>query len=361
MTGVESGGEPEALAPRPDSRTVAIVGLFLLGLLYTLYFARGFLLPIAIAVLLNLLLSPVVRGLKRLRIPTAFGAALIVVAMLGLVGSAIYALAGPAEELVAKGPASLQKATARIRQLRRPMEQVNRTAEQVVRATQGRTEGQPTEVVVRGPTVGSRLLGATRSFLTSALSIVMLLYFLLATGDLFTLKLVRVLPQFGDRKRAVSIINATEASVSKYLGTVALLNLGQGVVVWIAMSTIGLPNAELWGALAGIAEFVPYVGALVMVAVLTVAGLATFDDLGRALMVPGAFLLINIVQANVVSPLVMGRRLALNPVAIFIGLAFWLWVWGLPGAFLAVPIIATLKIWCDHFEALGPLGEFLGK
>lgn len=127
------------------------------------------------------------------------------------------------------------------------------------------------------------------------------------------------------------------------------------------MYLIGMPNAPLWGALAGAAEFLPYVGATTLTIILGLAALVTFDHLGHALLVPGAYMVVTLLQANVISPVVLGRRLALNPVAIFIGLAFWLWIWGLPGAFIAVPVLASLKICCDHIESLAPVAEFLGE
>lgn len=343
-----------------DPRTVGIMGIFLLGILYTLYFARAFLLPITIATLLNFLLSPAVRALKRLRLPEPVGGALVVLGLLGLSGLGVYQIAGPAQEWLAKGPASLSQAWSRLEGLRRPVERVTHTAEQVEQATSSRGE-QPREVVVRGPTFGTRLFGATQSVLTASLGVVILLYFLLATGDLFLLKLVRVLPQFGDKRKAVSIIKETETSISRYLVTVAMVNLGQGIVVGLVMYLIGMPNAALWGVLAGAAEFIPYVGPLTLVVILALAGLVTFDHVGHALLVPGAYLVVTLLQSNVVTPMVLGHRLALNPVAIFIGLAFWLWMWGLPGAFMAVPLLATLKICCDHIEMLAPVGEFLGK
>ena len=343
-----------------DPRTVGIMGIFLLGILYTLYFARAFLLPITIATLLNFLLSPAVRALKRLRLPEPLGAALVVLGLLGLSGVGAYQIAGPAQEWLAKGPGSLSQAWSRLEGLRRPVERVTHTAEQVEQAASGRGP-QPREVVVRGPTFGARLFGATQSVLTASLGIVILLYFLLATGDLFLLKLVRVLPQFGDKRKAVSIMKETETSISRYLVTVALVYLGQGIAVGLVMYLIGMPNAALWGALAGAAEFIPYVGALTLVVILALAGLATFDHVGHALLVPGAYLLVTLLQSQVVTPMVLGHRLALNPVAIFIGLAFWLWIWGLPGAFIAVPLLATLKICCDHIEMLAPVGEFLGE
>ena len=343
-----------------DPRTVGVVGILVLGILYTLYFARTFLLPVTIAVLLNFLLSPAVRGLKRLRLPEPVGAAVVVLGLLGLLGAGVYQIAGPAEEWVAKGSVGLSQAQARVQLLGRPVERATRTAEQVEQAATGGKEQQP-KVVVRGPTLGARLLGATQSVLIASLGIVILVYFLLATGDLFSLKLVRVLPQFRDKRKAVSIMQEIEIAISRYLATVAIVNLGQGVVVGMVMYLIGMPNAPLWGALAGAAEFIPYVGALTLAVILALAGLVTFDHVGHALLVPGAYLVVTLLQANVVTPMVLGHRLALNPVAIFIGLAFWLWMWGLPGAFIAVPLLAILKICCDHIEWLAPVGEFLGE
>nr|MBA3496064.1 AI-2E family transporter [Gemmatimonadales bacterium] len=117
----------------------------------------------------------------------------------------------------------------------------------------------------------------------------------------------------------------------------------------------------LWGALAALAEFIPYVGATVMLGLLAMAGLVTFPSIGQALLVPGAYLTVNLIQANFVTPAVLGRRLTLNPVAILIGIVFWWWIWGVGGAFIAVPLLATLKIFCDHIESLAPIGEFLGE
>ena len=344
----------------PDARTVGIIGIFVLGILYTLYFAQTFLLPVTIAALLNFLLSPVVRGLKRLRLPEPVGAALVVLGLLGLSGAGAYEIAGPAQEWIAKGSAGLSQAQAQLQALGRPVERATRTAEQVAQAASGGRE-QPRGVVVRGPTIGVRLLEATQSVLTASLGIVILVYFLLATGDLFSLKLVRVLPQFRDKRKAVSIMKEIEVAISRYLATVAVVNVGQGVVVGMVMYLIGMPNAAFWGVLAGAAEFIPYVGALALAVILALAGLATFDHIGHALLVPGTYLVVTLLQANVVSPMLLGRRLALNPVAIFIGLAFWLWMWGLLGAFIAVPLLAILKICCDHIEWLAPVGEFLGE
>jgi predicted PurR-regulated permease PerM len=345
---------------RVEVRSIAITGLLVLAVLYTLYFARAFLLPIVLAVLLDFLLSPVVRTLKRAKIPEPAGAALVLLALLGAVGFAGYSLAGPAREWVAKAPESLAKVQTRLRDLRKPVEQVTKTAEQVEEATEVAKSG-PEEVVLRGPRLSERLFGTTQSLLTGALETLILLYFLLAAGDLFLQKLIKVLPQFGDKKKAVAIARETEASVSTYLFTVAVVNVVLGLVVALVMTLIGMPSAWLWGTLAGVAEFVPYIGATVLLATLTMAGLTTFDSVGHALLVPGAYLAVNLIQSQFVSPLILGRRLTLNPVAILVGLVFWWWLWGVGGAFIAVPLLATLKIFCDHIESLAPIGEFLGK
>jgi predicted PurR-regulated permease PerM len=345
---------------RVEVRSIAITGLLVLAVLYTLYFAKAFLLPIVLAVLLDFLLSPVVRTLKRAKIPEPAGAALVLLALLGAVGFAGYSLAGPAREWMARAPETLAKVQIGLRDLRKPVEQVTKTAEQVEAATEGAKTG-PQEVVVRGPRLSERLFGTTQTLLTGALETLILLYFLLAAGDLFLQKLIKVLPLLRDKKKAVAIARETEASISTYLFTVAMVNVVLGFAIALVMTLIGMPNALLWGALAAIAEFIPYVGATVLLGTLTLAGFATFGTMSHALLVPGAYLAVNLIQSQFVSPLILGRRLTLNPVAILVGLVFWWWLWGVGGAFIAVPLLATLKIFCDHIESLAPIGEFLGK
>jgi predicted PurR-regulated permease PerM len=349
----------EALTDRLEVRSVAITGLFVLAVLYTLFFARTFLLPIVLAVLFDFLLSPVIRALKRVRIPEPLGAAVVILALLGVLGGTAYTLADPAREWVQKAPQSVAKVQGRLRELRRPVDQMTRTAEQVEAATE--VSKRPQEVVLRGPRLSERLFGSTQSFIVGVLETLILLYFLLAAGDLFLQKLIKVLPLLRDKKKAVAIARETEASISTYLFTVAVVNVGLGAAVTLVMLLLKMPNALLWGTLAGLAEFIPYVGATVMVGLLAMAGLVVFPDVGHALLVPGAYLGVNLVQANLVSPTVLGRRLTLNPVAILVGLAFWWWIWGVGGAFIAVPLLATFKIFCDHIESLAPVGEFLGK
>jgi predicted PurR-regulated permease PerM len=351
----------EALRERIEIRSLSITGLFVLALFYTLYFAKDFFLPIILAVLLDFLLSPLIRGLKRARIPEPLGAALVIIALLGSAGVAVYGLVGPAREWAARLPSSMREAEERLSKLRTPVEQVSKTAEQVEEATKLDDKAKTPEVVVKGPSLTERLFGTTQTLVFSLVEVIILLYFLLAAGDLFLQKLIKVLPQLRDKKKAVTIARETEASISTYLVTVTLVNLTLGLAVAAVMFLLGMPNPLLWGALAALVEFVPYLGATALVALLTLAGLVTFDQLGDALLVPGAYLAVNVLQSQFLSPLILGKRLTLNPVAIFVGLVFWWWIWGVPGAFIAVPLIATFKIFCDHIEALAPIGEFLGR
>jgi predicted PurR-regulated permease PerM len=363
----EPGSQPDirklghALRERVEVRSLSITGLFVLASFYTLYFAKAFFLPIILAVLLDFLLSPLIRGLKRARIPEPLGAALVISALLGTAGVAVYGLVDPAREWVTKLPGSMREAEGRLRELRNPVEQVSKTAEQVEQATKVNDQAKTQEVVVRGPSLTERLFGTTQTLVVSFVEVIILLYFLLAAGDLFLQKLIKVLPQFRDKKKAVTIARETEASISTYLVTVTLVNLVLGLAVGGVMFLLGMPNPLLWGALAALVEFIPYLGATALVAVLSLAGLVTFDHVGHALLVPASYLAVNTLQSQFISPLVLGRRLTLNPVAIFVSLVFWWWIWGVPGAFIAVPLIATFKIFCDHIEVLAPIGEFLGR
>jgi predicted PurR-regulated permease PerM len=357
MTESTAADLPKPKRRRPGGLTFLVV----LATLYTLYFAREFLIPISFAIMLDFLLRPVVRGLGRLRIPQALGAALVVLSLIGLGSFGAYKLAGPVQSWVTQAPAAIKKAQEELRQLLRPFERVRKTAEQVENATQVQGAAQPPVVVLQGPSIISRVFGSTQRFLFALIEMLILLFFLLSAGDLFLRKLIKVLPHLRDKVKAVRIARAVESSISTYLATIAALNIVEGLVVAGALALLGMSSPLLWGAMVAAFEFIPYLGAFSAVIILAIAGLGTYPSVGRALMVPGAFLLINLVQVNLVSPQLLGNRLALNPVAVFIGLAFWFWIWGVPGAFIGVPLLATLKICCDHIDALAPLGEFLGR
>jgi predicted PurR-regulated permease PerM len=363
----------DEVAPRPDlartgralsssrSRSTGITILAVLAVLYTLYFARDFLLPIVVALLLDFLLSPVVRAMTRLRIPIPLGAAVVVLSLVSAVGFGVYQLSDPVQRWAAQAPATLSAAQAKVRKLTRPVQQVTRTAEQVERATAVAPPSGTREVVVKGPSVVSRVFGTTQKLLAGLLEVIFLLYFLLAAGDLFLQKLVKVIPRDDAKRSVVTVARAIEASISTYLLTATLINLSEGLVVAGAMYLLKMPSALLWGTLVMVLEFVPYLGATVMTLVLLLAAVTTFDNVAHALLVPGVFLTINLIQANAVTPLLLSHRLTLNPVAIFVGLAFWWFMWGVPGAFIAVPVLAALKTICDHAAPLAAVGEFLGR
>ena len=342
-------------------RSIEVTILTALALLYTLYFAREFLIPIVFAVLLNFLLSPIVRRMLRWRIKPPVSAALLVLALIFAFAEGAYQLAGPAQRWAMTAPESFARAEQRLRSIIRPVQQVTQNVERAAGAVGAQGERPPSVVVQTGPSVSSRLFGTTQRIAAGLLEVFILLYFLLAGGDLFLQKLIKVLPHFSDKVKAVEIARATESAVSAYLSTALLINIVEGAVVAGVLWLLGMPNVLLWGALVVLFELVPYLGALAATIVLTVAGLTTFEELPRALLIPGSFLAINLLQANVVTPMLLGHRLTLNPVAIFVGLAFFFWIWGVPGAFLAVPLLASLKIFCDHIESLAAIGEFLGQ
>lgn len=355
----------EAAVESRSVRSVSLIVLAVLATLYTLYFARDFFVPIVFAVLLNFLFSPLLRMLARFRIPSPAAAAVVVALLVGAVGGGMYSLAGPAQTLAASAPETLAKANRRLRTL--ILTRVQNAATQVERAA-GTLGGTPAVdrtarpiVVSTAPTIGSRILGTTQVLVAGILEVAILLYFLLAGGDLFLQKLVKVLPYSGDKRKAVEIARATEAAVSAFLSTALLVNLAEGIVVAGLLWLLKMPSPVLWGVMVAALEFVPYLGALTGVVVLGVAGLTTFDSVGHALLIPGSFLAVNLIQANLVTPMLLGHRLTLNPVAIFVGLTFFFWIWGVAGAFLAVPLLATLKIFCDNIASLAALGEFLGE
>jgi predicted PurR-regulated permease PerM len=218
---------------------------------------------------------------------------------------------------------------------------------------------QKVAVAVAAPSFTGRVLAGTQSILVAAGATIVLLYFLLAMGDSFLRKLVQVIPGRADKHRAVAMTRAIKGDIARYLSTVTLINAGLGAVTALVMNLLGMPNPVLWGVMVALLNFVPYIGPLCSLVVLTIVAILTFDQIGDALLVPGIFSALVILEGQILTPVVIGRNLTLNPVMVFIGMLFWGWLWGIVGALIAVPMLMTFKIVCDHVSGLAPVGELL--
>jgi predicted PurR-regulated permease PerM len=338
-------------------------GLFILALLAALHLARDFVLPILVALFLQWMFAPVVRALQKFRIPAPLGAAIIVLGLLsGFIGG-IYNLAEPAREWIERAPRVLREVGAELKLITEPVKEVTSATEQVQILAERIAGGGPNrrvqEVVVRERSFLTIVAGGAKEFALSTISALILLYFLLASGDLFLRKIIAATPLLADKKRAVDISRQVETDVSTYLFTVTAINFSLGCAVALAMYLLGVPNPMLWGVMVGTLNFVPYLGDVASFTVLTIVGLLSFDELWRSLLVPGVFYALTAIEGYFVTPLILGQRLRLNPVVIVVSLLLWGWLWGVPGALLAVPILVVLKTISERVDSLKEYGEFL--
>jgi predicted PurR-regulated permease PerM len=340
---------------------VAVKGLFILALFYTFYFARSFLLPIVLAVLLSLILYPAVRWLKRIAIPEPMGAAIVVLTLSGVLGTALYQLFEPASDWLAKMPRITEQIERKLWNVRKSMEEVSKAAQKVEALTNvdGQASQRQPQVVSREPSLMSRVMTGTQNMLIATGATLVLLFFLLASGDLFMRKLVRVLPTLTDKKKAVGLARTIQSAMAQYLFTITCINVGLGVATALLMQLLGMPNPLLWGVMVALFNFIPYVGAAVSGIVLTIVAFVTFSDLNDILLVPLLYFSLETIEGQFITPYLTGRSLTLNPVMIFVSMLLWAWLWGVVGALMAVPILMTLKIFCDHIDSLHGVGEFV--
>lgn len=351
-----------AFALATNSRgDTASIGLLILATLYTLYFARALLLPAVLAILFSILLSPSVRALRRIRIPEAIGALIVLLIVIATLGFAVDKLSAPATEWLNKAPQSLSQIERKTKSLKIFVGEIRRLTDRMATMTRGTGESRPREVVVENVNWSSALLGQTQYLLIGSLSTIILLYFLLASGDTFLRKLLRILPRLRDKVRAVEVTREIQHEIGRYFLTVGCINAALGGITALAMWILGMPNPILWGVLVAILNFIPYVGPTVSIVTLSLAALLTFDTLSQAVLVPLIFVGLTLFEGQFLQPIIVGRRLALNPVVIFISFLLWGWLWGIVGMFIAVPLLVTLKICCDYLAPLAPIGEFLGR
>jgi predicted PurR-regulated permease PerM len=346
------------LSQRPfDIRSIALTGLFILAVFYTIYFMRSVLLPLVLALLLSYLLRPIVRGLARLKIPMPVSGALLLIGFFGLLGYGISTLAAPTAGWLAKAPAGFTELQQKLLPVRKSVAQVTKATGEIEKLTSTNAETKAIEVK-RHP-ITEMLFLRTPEFIASAVLSLILLYFLLVYDQTFIAKLVKLLPTLSDKKAAVGIAHDIESHISRYLFTITAINVGLGLAVGSAVGLLGLPNPVMWGVMVALLNFVPYLGALTGIICMTIGATLSFDSLGYAFVFPAVYLTLGVIEGSFITPWVMGRSLTLNPVIILLSLTFWGWMWGIVGIILAVPILAAFKIFCAHIKPMEPLAEFL--
>ena len=351
--------------PSPQSvRSASLLTLALLACVYTLYFAKELLLPVTLALLFMLLLQAPMRLLTaRLRLPSPLAAALVILALFGCVGLMALAVSIPASDWIAKAPqtfAVLQEKLAFLKQPLAALQKVLHGVEQVTTPNPSPQGGQPVTVQPGSGLLGEVFSGTTLT-LSRTFTTIIVLFFLLSAGDRLLRGLVEVMPRFKEKRQVVEIAAEIEQSVSAYLLTVSLMNALVGVATGIAMWLCGLPNPLLWGVAAFLLNYIPILGPLTGVGMFFAAGLLSLAWPWQALLPPALYLLIHLLEGETITPMLLANRFTLNPVVVIVSLFFWHFIWGVPGAFLAVPLLATAKIVCDRIEPLRPLGHIVGS
>jgi predicted PurR-regulated permease PerM len=357
-----AGPVPTAATPAVGGKALrtAIFGLFGIATVGALYLGRPILMPVLVAMLLSLLLSPLVTLLERVGLGRPLASLAVVVTALVLVGLLALNLAAPARQWIETAPERVDQLREKVRMLRAPVDKVKGATDRVAEIANDDAREAPREVVIerRWSTV---LLENAQSTLINALIVVILLYFLLSSGDLFLRKLIRVVPTLGDKIRAIEISRTIQTQIGRYFAAVTMINAGLGIVVAVAMAALGMPTPALLGAVAAILNFVPYLGSLVALSLVSIVSVLTFDTVPAMLLPPAVYLVCTVVEGQVVQPIVLGRHLSTAPVVIFVWVLSWGWLWGVGGVVIAVPLLVVAKICADHLPSWKPLAEFLGR
>ena len=337
-----------------------LVGIFGVLLIAGLQLASSFLVPIAIALLLTLLLGPIVRAMGKYGVAEPVAAALIIFGTIALLGLAMVVLATPAAEWLRRAPETLRQVEAKLRNIE-PVTALQATATTLTQATRSVADNSPPQVQLVTTSPLRQIGWTTANVVGQVLTIVFLTYFLLASGSMFRRKIAYLFPSGIQRNRIKRALFEIEEQMSRYLLTNTLISIGFGAATWVFLASIGVPNPILWGAVAGVLNYIPYLGALVTVVLIGIVSLATFNGTEHMLLACGGYLLLDLLKGNLVSPVVLGRRMPLNTVAVFLSLLFWGWVWGIPGVIMAVPLTVMLQVICSYSERFRGVAILLGN
>ena len=359
-----------------DIRSMSLFVLSALATLAVLRWAAAFFIPVMLGFIFYYALSPIVDAMSRLRIPRALGAGVLIIAILGVTSGGLYSLADDASDLVDSLPQAAQKMRDSMRKRANTrdskLDTVQKAATELERAAEeSSTQAVPNKAVQRVViekahfNVQDYLLSGTVGLATAAAQItlvVFLTYFLLLTGDTYRRKLVKIAgPTLAKKKLTVQALDEINGQIQRYLLVQLVSSVAVGIATGIAFAMLGLKHAAVWGVAAGVLNLIPYIGALAVTAGASVVAFVQFGEVDMALAVGGVSMFIHVISGNLLVPWATSKASRMNPVAVFVGVLAWGWLWGVWGLLLGIPVMMVIKAVCDRVDHLKPVGELLGN
>jgi predicted PurR-regulated permease PerM len=334
-----------------------------LALIFALYVGRDVVLPLALALVLKLMLTPVMNFLcDKLGIPQAISAIFLIACLFGATAAVALTISAPASSWIQKAPEILPDLKQKLQGLREPinyLQQAFSELQSIASSPDQASASVPTVAVKELSGVASTLALGTVAMLSRFLATMVVLFFMLAAGDRLLRGFIEVLPRFSDKRQAVDIATEIQQHIGGYLLTITLMNALVGIATGLAMQWSGLGDPILWGALAFLLNYVPILGPLTGIGIFLIAGIVALEWPWSALLPSGLYLLIHVVEGEIITPMLLAKRFKLNPLLVIVSLFFWHALWGIPGALLAVPLLAMFKIVCDHVEPLKPAAHII--
>lgn len=334
------------------------LGLFIYASVAVLAQAKNFLVPVVMAFLLSMVFAPVRRFFDRRGVPSGVSSLVIVLLMLSSFLGIVTALALPVSTWVDNAPKIERQVEQKFRQLSASINGLYEANESLKKVTNPDSK-KVTEVEVADDGPLTNIATLAPNLITQFVFTLVLLLFLLASGDMFYEKLVHVMPTLKDKRQAVRIVYGIERQLSQYLMTITAINAGLGVSVGVAMWLLDMPSPLVFGVIAFVFNFIPYLGAVAGIAIAGGVALVGFDGFSWSLIVAGVYFLLTAIEGQFVTPLFVGRKLQINTVMVFLAVSFWAWLWSAVGMIVAVPLLVAIKTFCDHIEQLHHLGDFL--
>ncbi|MDR5651924.1 AI-2E family transporter [Ruixingdingia sedimenti] len=353
---------PPAPGLRDHLRAIRrMVGVILLILLFTvIYFARDLLLPVVIGLMMALTLSPITRWLGRHGVPPPAAATLIMVLALAALAGGMAAVGTQVGDWADNLPEISAQVRRKLSALFESLARVRDLSDQMGEVAQG-TDGMPADrVVVQQPGLLSDAVSGIASIGTSVIAGCILALFLLGAGRTVHEKLIGTFQRLGDKKRALRIAYEIEYHISRYLLTITVINAGLGLLVGIWLWLLGVPYYAAWGIMAFVLNFLPFLGGIIGQILVGTYALVALPGMAPAALAVAGYFCLNAIEGQVVTPWLLGRSLRINTVSVFLAVILWAWLWDVPGALMAVPVLVSVKVACDHIPSLGWLGNLLG-